>query len=68
MIRKRLDPGLHEENDIELYSNAALTPWLETTLDLQIVDSAIEKRIDDSGNLKDVDTTVVLGLRVRARF
>ena len=68
IVRNRLNVGLEEENDVELYYNAALTPWLEATLDLQIIDSGLNKRIDNSGNLKDVDTAVIPGLRVRVRF
>jgi porin len=68
LIRHRLNLGLDSENDSEIYYNAALTPWLEATLDLQIIDSALDKRINGSGNLKDVDTAVVPGLRVRVRF
>jgi porin len=68
IVRNRLNVGLDVENDVELYYNAALTPWLEATLDLQIIDSGLNKRINGSGNIKDMDTAIVPGLRVRVRF
>ena len=52
-----------------MYYNAAMTPWLNAALDLQIIDQALEKRLDASSNaLRDTHTAVMLGLRVYARF
>jgi porin len=65
-LRQRLGLGLSAEDDIELYYNAALTPWLNATLDLQIVNPGLAKTID--GGLRDVNTAVVLGLRVYIRL
>jgi len=60
--------SLNVENDFELYYNAVVTPWLNATLDLQIVDPALKKTLDASGTLRDVNTAVIVGLRLYARF
>ena len=65
---QRLGLGLDVEDDIELYYNAVLTPWLNATLDLQIVDPALKKTLSPSGQLKDLNTAVVAGLRLYVRF
>jgi hypothetical protein len=51
-----------------VYYNVSLTRWLNATLDLQIIDSALEKKLDSSGQLTDFDTAVVTGIRLWARF
>ena len=48
-LRDRLELGLDHEDAIEMYYDAALTPWLGATLDLQVID--------------DLGTSVVLGGR-----
>ena len=49
--------------------SAWLTSWLGATLDLQIVNPAMKKRINSSGTgLQDVETAVVGGLRLYVRF
>jgi porin len=69
LLRQQLRLGLGHEDAIELYYNAALTPWLNAALDLQIIDQALDKRLDASNIvLRDLHTAVVLGLRVYARF
>jgi porin len=68
LLRQQLDLGLKVENAVELYYNAVLTPWLNATLDLQIVNAALNKTLDSSGNLKNIDTAVVAGLRLYVRF
>ena len=68
-LRKQLDLGLDHEDAVEMYYNAALTPWLNATLDLQVVDPALKKTLDSSPRgLTDVPTAVVAGLRVQLRF
>jgi hypothetical protein len=43
--------------------------WCVTaTLDLQVIKAALQKTLDSSGQLKDVNTAVVAGLRIYARF
>ena len=69
LLRQQLRLGLGHEDAIELYYNAAITPWLSAALDLQIIDQALERTLNASGSqLRDMNTAVVLGLRVYARF
>jgi porin len=68
-LRQQLRLGLGHEDAIELYYNAEITHWLSAALDLQIIDQALERTLDASGNqLRDLRTAVVLGLRAYARF
>ena len=68
-LRQQLQLGLGKEDAIELYYNAEITHWLSAALDLQIIDQALERTLNGSGNqLRDMNTAVVLGLRVYARF
>ena len=67
-LRQRLDLGLDKEDAIEMYYNASLTRWLNATLDLQIIEPALQKKLDSSGRLTDMNTSVVGGLRVYSRF
>jgi porin len=67
-LRKQLPLGLNHEDVIEMYYNAAVTPWLNATLDLQIIEPGLKKMVDSSGSLEDVNTTVVAGLRLGVRF
>ena len=67
-LRQALNIGLEKEDAVEIYYNAAITRWLTATLDLQIVNAAFTKALDSSGQLKDVNTAVVAGLRLYARF
>jgi porin len=68
LLRQKLDLGLNLENAIELYYNAAMTPWLNATLDLQIVNSALKRTLDSSGHLSGVNTDLVAGIRLQVRF
>jgi porin len=70
LLRQRLGLGLDHEDAIEAYYNAALTQWLNLTLDLQIVDPGLKKMLTPPppGLLSNVDTAVVGGLRLRVRF
>jgi porin len=67
-LRQKLDVGLDIEDAVELYYDAAVTPWLNVTVDLQIVDSALNKDLNSSGQLVNMGTAVVGGLRVYTRF
>ena len=68
-LRQQLDLGLEQEDTVELYYDAALTPWLGTTLDLQITNTALEKTLASSASrLRDMGTAVILGLRIYTRF
>ncbi len=67
-LRKQLRLGLEHEDAIEMYYNVAVTRWLNVSADLQIIDPGLKKTLSSSGRLKDVDTAVVAGLRIYARF
>ena len=62
------DAGLEREDAIEVFYNASVTSWLNATLDLQIIEPALKKNLSSSGQLTDIDTTVVAGLRFYVRF
>ncbi len=51
-----------------MYYNVALTPWLNATVDLQIINPALKKSLGSDGQLQNVDTAVVAGLRIYSRF
>jgi porin len=68
-LRQQLHLGLDREDAVEMYYNVAITRALNASLDLQIIDPALKKTLDASGrNLRDMNTAVVAGLRVYARF
>jgi porin len=67
-LRDTLHLGLDHEDAVELYYNIAATKWLGVTVDLQIVDPGLKKTLTSSGELKDVNTAVVGGLRAYVRF
>ncbi len=66
-LRERLHLGLNREDAVEVFYNVALTPWLNATLDLQVVDPGLDKTLSGD-RLKDMGTAVVAGLRLYARF
>jgi len=67
-LRQRLDLGLEKEDAIDMYYNASITKWLTATLDLQIISPALKKTLGSARQLEDVNTSVVAGLRLYARF
>lgn len=72
-LRQRFNLGLTHEDAVEMYYNAALTPWLNATADLQIVKPGLTKTLSSSSSqllpvLANVDTAVVAGIRLRVRF
>lgn len=67
-LRQRLDLGLDHEDVVEAYYNAALTPALGLTLDLQAIAPALTKQLNAAGQLEDLNTAFMAGLRLYARF
>jgi porin len=68
-LRERLNLGLSKEDAVEMYYNFSITPALNATLDLQIVEPALRKTLNKAGDrLENVDTAVIAGLRIYARF
>jgi porin len=69
LLREGLDLGLEHEDSFEAYYNFAVTGWLSATADLQIVNSGLSKTLNSSGTgLVNIDTDLIVGLRLRARF
>lgn len=68
LLRRALDLGLEREDAVEAYYNVAVTPWLGVTLDLQVVEPGLKKTLSSSGQLTDVGTAVIGGLRAFVRF
>ncbi len=67
-LRSSLDLGLDHEDVIELFYNVAVTNWLHVTADLQVIEPGLTKTLNAGNQLKDVDTALVGGLRVRIQF
>ncbi len=68
-LRSELDLGLDHEDAVELYYNAAVTPWMTISPSLQIISPALNKAFDAaSDDFKDLDTTYIAGVRVGIRF
>jgi porin len=68
ILRTGLQLGLEREDAVEMYYNAAITAWLNATLNLQVIEPALTKSLTSSGTLEDVDTTLVAGVRLNVRF
>jgi porin len=66
-LRERLPLGLERENALEIYYNATVTGWLGLSADLQLVSPGLSKTLTGTA-LTNVDTAVVAGLRLYARF
>jgi hypothetical protein len=62
--------GAPISNDVSQAFNAAITPWMNVTTDLQIVDSGLNRALSltTPGQLDGIDPVVVLGSRLRIRF
>ena len=68
-LRQTLALGLDKEDAVEIFYNAALTPWLRMSLDLQVVNPGLQRTLDSSGTrLVNVETAVVGGVRMYVRF
>ena len=67
-LRDTFDLGLDHEDVIEMYYNASITPWMTLSLDFQIIDSGLEKTLNSSNQLTDVDDIFVAGVRMYVRF
>ena len=67
-LRTNLDLGLDHEDAIEMYYNISVTKWLSVSLDLQVIDTGMKKKLGSGVSLKNMDTAVVGGLRTYIRF
>ena len=69
LLRQRFNLGLDKEDAVEMFYNAAITQWLRMSLDLQVINTGLQKTLSSDGNsLKGVDTAVVGGVRMYIRF
>ena len=68
LLRERLGLGLNHEDAIEMYYTAAVTPWLNLSPNLQIINSGFNKLRDDSNELQNIDTAVITSLRMNIQF
>ena len=68
LLRERLGLGLDHEDAIELYYAAAITPWLDVSPHLQVINSALNKTLDENRQLQDMGTTVEANLRMNIKF
>jgi porin len=68
LLRQALNLGLKHEDAIEMYYNAAITPWLNLTADLQVINSGLKRGLNSNMQLVKIDTAAVAGTRVRVRF
>jgi porin len=67
-LRQRLDLGLDKEDAVAMYYNFSIAKWLNATLDLQVIDPALNKFLNTSQRLESMHTSVVGGLRIYSRF
>lgn len=67
-LRETFDLGIGHGDTVEMYYNAAVTSWLNASLDLQVISPTIKKAVGSGGTLKAIDTAVVVGTRIYARF
>jgi len=47
-LRQQVNLGLQRADAIEMYYNMAITPWMNPTSDLRIVDSGLNKAISQT--------------------
>jgi porin len=67
-LRARLDLGLDHEDTVEMYYNVAITPWLNVSPSMQIIDQGLKQSLGANNRLEAVDTAVVFFLRTAVRF
>jgi porin len=67
-LRRTFDLGLDHEDVVEVYYNAAVTPWLHVSPNFQYISPALNKTLDAGGNFADLDDIYMAGVRVGVRF
>jgi porin len=67
-LRERLSLGLDYEDAIELYYTAAVTPWLNVSPNLQIINSGLNRSLNENDQLQNVDISVEASLRMNILF
>lgn len=67
-LRDSLLLGLENEDTFEIYYNASITPWLNVSPSMQVVDVALERSLMGGNRLDETDTAAVFMLRTFVRF
>ncbi|MDO9168585.1 MAG: carbohydrate porin [Methylobacter sp.] len=68
LLRERLNLGLDHEDAIELYYSVVVTPWLNVSPHLQVINSGLSKTLNDNNRLQNMDTAVEASLRMNILF
>jgi porin len=68
LLRDRLGLGLDHEDAIELYYTVAITPWLNVSPNLQVINSGMNKFMDNSDELQKMGAAVEANLRMNIQF
>jgi porin len=68
VLRDRFDLGLNQEDAVELYYNASITPWLNVTPNVQLISSGLNRTVNANGAFENLDTAYIAGVRVGLRF
>jgi porin len=68
LLRERLGLGLDHEDAVEMYYTAAITPWLNVSPDIQVINSGLNKIISKGNGLQELDTAVEANLRMNIKF
>ncbi|MGR8980815.1 MAG: carbohydrate porin [Gammaproteobacteria bacterium] len=68
LLRERLGLGLDHEDAVEMYYTAAVTPWLNLSPNLQIINSGFNKLLYNGNELRNINTAVVASLRMNIQF
>ncbi len=68
LLRDRLGLGLDHEDAIEMYYTAAITPWLNVSPNLQVINSGMNKTLGNGNGLQNMNTAVEANLRMNIQF
>jgi porin len=68
LLRQQLGLGLDHEDAIEMYYTAAITPWLNVSPNLQVINSGMNKIISNGNELQNMNTAVEANLRMNILF
>ncbi len=68
LLRDRLGLGLDHEDAIEMYYTAAITPWLNVSPNLQVINSGMNKVLSNGNGLQNMDTALEASLRMNILF
>jgi len=68
LLRDRLGLGLDHEDAIEMYYTAAITPWLNVSPNLQVINSGMNKTLSNGNGLQNMNTAVEANLRMNIQF